>query len=72
VPVPRISGIIAEALDEPARAERDRIEGALDATDGHRERAAAILGMSRTTLWTRMRMLGIECDRFHTPKAKAQ
>jgi DNA-binding NtrC family response regulator len=71
VPVPRISGLIAAALDEPARAERERIEQALDATDGHRERAAAVLGMSRTTLWTRMRMLGIDYDRFHRPKAKA-
>ena len=73
VPVPRISGLIAAALDEPARAERERIEAALEATDGHRERAAAVLGMSRTTLWTRMRMLGIDYDRFHRPKeAKAQ
>lgn len=72
VPVPRISGLIAAALDEPARAERERIEAALEATDGHRERAAAVLGMSRTTLWTRMRMLGIDYDRFHRPKAKAE
>lgn len=71
VPVPRISGLIAAALDESARAERERIEAALEAADGHRERAAAVLGMSRTTLWTRMRMLGIDYDRFH-PRAKAQ
>lgn len=71
VPVPRISGLIAAALDESARAERERIEAALEAADGHRERAAADLGMSRTTLWTRMRMLGIDYDRFH-PRAKAQ
>lgn len=71
VPVPRISGLIAAALDESARAERERIEAALEAADGHRERAAAVLGMSRTTLWTRMRMLGIDYDRFH-PKARAQ
>ncbi len=69
VPVPRLSGLVATALDEPARAERERIEGALEATDGHRERAAAVLGMSRTTLWTRMRMLGIDYERFRRPKA---
>ncbi len=67
-PVPRVSGLITAALDEPARAERERIEAALEATDGHRERAAAILGMSRTTLWTRMRMLGIDYGRFRRPK----
>lgn len=72
LPVPRISGLIAAALDDDAKAERERIEAALEATDGHRERAAAVLGMSRTTLWTRMRMLGIDYERFHSPKAKAQ
>jgi DNA-binding NtrC family response regulator len=71
-PVPRISGIPAQSLDEPARAERERIEAALEAADGHRERAALILGMSRTTLWTRMRMLGVDHERFHCHRAKAQ
>ncbi len=69
VPVPRLSGLLATALDEPARAERERIENALEATEGHRERAAAVLGMSRTTLWTRMRMLGIDYERFRRSKA---
>jgi len=69
VPVPRLSGLLVTALDEPARAERERIENALEATEGHRERAAAVLGMSRTTLWTRMRMLGIDYERFRRSKA---
>lgn len=65
IPAPRISGIIAAALDGESRAERERIEEALASAEGHRERAAANLGMSRTTLWTRMRLLGIDADRFH-------
>ena len=73
VPVPHVSGLISAALDDTARAERERIESALEASEGHRERAAAVLGMSRTTLWTRMRLLGIDYERFPRPtKAKAE
>ena len=36
-----------------------RIQRALESTSGDRLRAAAILGMSRTTLWRRMRALGL-------------
>ena len=68
IPVPRISGVITAALDETSRAERDRIEAALESAGGHRERAATMLGMSRTTLWTRMRMLGIHYERFRRSK----
>ncbi len=67
--VPRVSGVVEANLDESARAERERIETALQATEGHRERAAALLGMSRTTLWTRMCVLGIEPDKFRRNKA---
>lgn len=41
----------------PPDAERDRIEGALRRAGGNRERAAADLGISRVTLWRRMREL---------------
>ena len=37
-----------------------RIRRALERTGGSRQRAAKILGMSRVTLWRRMRELGIE------------
>lgn len=70
MPAPKISGVITAALDEPSRAERERIEEALANADGHRERAADALGMSRTTLWTRMRLLGIDTDRFHKRRAR--
>lgn len=40
-------------------SERDRIEGALRRAGGNRERAAADLGISRVTLWRRMRELGL-------------
>jgi DNA-binding NtrC family response regulator len=39
--------------------ETSRIQRALESTSGDRLRAAAILGMSRTTLWRRMRALGL-------------
>jgi two-component system response regulator HydG len=40
--------------------ERSAIEAALASAEGSRTRAAEILGMSRTTLWRRMRDFGIE------------
>jgi len=42
--------------------ERRRIIAALRATDGHRGEAAERLGISRTTLWRRMKELGIDAD----------
>jgi DNA-binding NtrC family response regulator len=45
---------LAAGNDETARIRR-----ALESTSGDRLRAAAILGMSRTTLWRRMRSLGL-------------
>ncbi|MCS6857193.1 MAG: sigma 54-interacting transcriptional regulator [Sandaracinaceae bacterium] len=41
-------------------AERMRIERALSATAGHIGRAAQSLGISRTTLWRKMKKLGIK------------
>ena len=45
---------LSHSNDETARIQR-----ALESTSGDRLRAAAILGMSRTTLWRRMRALGL-------------
>jgi PAS domain S-box-containing protein len=56
----------AERDDSAATAplEADRIREALASTDWNRGRAAALLGMDRTTLWRRMRRLGmLEHDR---------
>ncbi|MFO0590298.1 MAG: sigma 54-interacting transcriptional regulator [Polyangiaceae bacterium] len=47
----------------PASPEAARILRALERTGGSRERAAQILGMSRVTLWRRMRELGIPSHR---------
>jgi transcriptional regulator with PAS, ATPase and Fis domain len=44
--------------DEPPEARRVRL--ALEHADGNRERAAQILGMSRVTLWRRMKALGLQ------------
>jgi transcriptional regulator with PAS, ATPase and Fis domain len=47
---------------EPARAlspEAQRIAHVLERTAGNRDRAARILGLSRVTLWRRMRALGL-------------
>jgi len=48
--------------DVSGRTERRMIEKALEATGGNRTRAAALLGISRKTLFNKMRELGI--DRF--------
>jgi DNA-binding NtrC family response regulator len=44
---------------EPDAADATRIRGALEACYWRRHRAARVLGMSRTTLWRRMRELGL-------------
>jgi two-component system response regulator HydG len=43
-------------------AERSAIEGALRESEGSRERAAELLGISPTTLWRKMTRLGITFD----------
>jgi DNA-binding NtrC family response regulator len=43
--------------DEPTEARRIRV--ALERAAGNRERAAQMLGMSRVTLWRRMRSYGL-------------
>jgi len=43
----------------PQTSERDRIRAVLESARWSRARAATLLGMSRTTLWRRMRELGL-------------
>jgi two-component system response regulator HydG len=43
-----------------AAAERAAIRAALESADGHREKAARMLGMSRTTLWRKMKEYGLD------------
>ncbi|MBX3182039.1 MAG: sigma-54-dependent Fis family transcriptional regulator [Polyangiaceae bacterium] len=43
-------------------AERAAVEGALRTSEGNRERAAEILGISSTTLWRKMTRLGVSYD----------
>jgi transcriptional regulator with PAS, ATPase and Fis domain len=45
--------------DVPAEGEANRIRAALEAHHWHHARAAAELGISRTTLWRKMRALGL-------------
>jgi DNA-binding NtrC family response regulator len=47
---------LAEARE---RAERRHIEGAISQTNGEIAKAAVLLGISRTTLWEKMRRLGL-------------
>jgi DNA-binding NtrC family response regulator len=42
--------------------ERERIRRALNIAGGNRERAASMLGMSRTTLWRKMKAYGVSPD----------
>ncbi len=55
-PIPTIEAPRAAAEDDD---EIRRIRAALERAGGRRERAAKILGMSRVTLWRRMRELGL-------------
>jgi DNA-binding NtrC family response regulator len=42
------------------RAEREAIRQALEEAEGNRTRAAAALGMGRTTLWQKLKAYGLE------------
>jgi transcriptional regulator of acetoin/glycerol metabolism len=75
VPLPLESGLPGEAVVVPAvgegtlaQRERQAILGALDATNGRLAETARRLGISRTTLWRRLKAYGLEraaTDRWH-------
>jgi transcriptional regulator with PAS, ATPase and Fis domain len=55
-----VSAPPAPAPEDPTKSpEVQRIERALERVGGNRERAAQVLGMSRVTLWRRMKALGM-------------
>jgi transcriptional regulator of acetoin/glycerol metabolism len=61
----------AEHLPAPRSGEpgdRERILDALQKSGGRKSDAARRLGISRVTLWHRMRMLGIEAERAEARK----
>ena len=60
-PAPGPAGGTVRTLKEAgAAAEKDAILAALRLTQGHRARAAKVLGISRKSLWEKMRLQGIE------------
>ncbi|MCK6481642.1 MAG: sigma-54 dependent transcriptional regulator [Planctomycetes bacterium] len=60
-PAPGPAGGTVRTLREAgAAAEKDAILAALRLTQGHRARAAKVLGISRKSLWEKMRQHGIE------------
>jgi DNA-binding NtrC family response regulator len=60
-PAPGPAGGTVRTLKEAgAAAEKDAILAALRLTNGHRARAAKVLGISRKSLWEKMRHYGIE------------
>mgnify|MGYP002652834635 CR=1 FL=1 len=55
----KFSDLYAQTRDRTARGEYEAIVSALDECDGVRSRAAKRLGISRTTLYARMREFGL-------------
>ena len=58
----------AASFPDPASDDDRRIRAALVRTRGNREQAAKVLGLSRVTLWRRMRELGIASGRKKAPQ----
>jgi DNA-binding NtrC family response regulator len=56
---PRPFATLSEAREDP---ERRQIEIALQETKGYLAEAARLLGVSRTTLWEKMRRLGLAVE----------
>ena len=62
--VPRDEGgVSSHAANRPMDGDGDKIRRALERTAGDHVRAAALLGVSRTTLWRRMRAFGLVTPR---------
>lgn len=59
---PAINMRMPQPASDDESPEARRIRLALEHADGNRERAAQILGMSRVTLWRRMKALGLQAD----------
>lgn len=53
---------VRRSLNPLERAERDAIVNALEATGGNKSEASATLGIGRTTLYRRLRQLGLDGD----------
>lgn len=57
-------GVFSTLAEIRDAAERRQIERALQQTGGHIMEAARLLNVSRTTLWDKMRRLGLSSDNF--------
>jgi DNA-binding NtrC family response regulator len=57
-----LSGKVMTLQEAVQRAEINAIRAALGATEGRRSRAADLLGVSRKTLWEKMKNYGLEVD----------
>ena len=60
-----MSSVEGRAWPSLEERERSYIQQVLALTDGHKTRAAEILGVPRTTLWRKMKRHGISAQDFH-------
>jgi DNA-binding NtrC family response regulator len=60
VPAPRTPGAETDDLVSLDDLERRHIMRVLDAVEGQKTKASAILGINRTTLWKKLRQYGVE------------
>ena len=60
IPAPRMAGKGNDELVSLDDLERRHILRVLDAVEGQKTKAAAILGINRTTLWKKLRQYGVE------------